>query len=183
MPIENERKYILSLTPEHINGLICDYGGIHQHIRQAYVDGARIRGVEYRGGPPGEEYSFTWKKRRADGSRLEIETELSQEDFDELWQVANKVITKDRIKIKGYGVTWDIDFLFSGEYIFNSHYLTIAEVEMPEGTDLPNVTPDFIKDSLLYLVPRNQDHKWVNPNLTDPEKVRRMLKNAIETEE
>ena len=97
--------------------------------------------------------------------------------------MSNKLISKQRIKIKGFGVTWDVDFIFYGGDIADSHYLTIAEVEMPEGVDEPSVIPNFVRDNLLYLVPRSQDHKWVNPKLTDPEKVRKMLKNATEIEE
>lgn len=195
MPVENERKYLLSLTPDHINELVHNYGGIQQRIRQAYVGEARIRGVQVRGGLCTEQYFFTWKKRRTDGSRMEIEMEISNEDFKELWEMADKVITKERIKIQGYGVSWDIDFLFSGheftqdrdfltdgDDIVDSHYLTIAEVEMPEGMDEPDAIPRFIRNHMLYLVPRYKDDLWVNTKLTDPKKVKKMLKNALKEE-
>lgn len=182
MPIENERKYILSLAPDHIDDLVNEYDGIQQDIRQAYINGARIRATATHG-VHGELYIFAWKKRRADGSRIEIETELSTNDFNELWEMSGKVITKQRIKIKGYGNTWDVDFLFSGGTYNGSHYLTIAEVEMPEGVDIPSDLPNFVKDNLLYLVPRSEDHKWTNPHLTDPAEVKQLLDTALKGEE
>ena len=139
---------------------------------------ARVRSTRFRAGFE-EKFTFTWKKRRIDGSRLEIETNISVDDFNELWKIADRVITKERIKMSGYGVTWDIDFLYSGTDINDSHYLTIAEVEMPEGMDHPCAIPNFVKNNLLYLVPRDEDKQWVNPKLTDPQVVQKMLEYVL----
>ena len=184
MSIENERKYILSLTPRDITSLGDNYGGVHQYIRQAYIGDVRIRTIVDFGEQETWNYIFTWKKRRADGSRIEIETNISAKDFNELWKMADRFISKRRVKIKGYGVDWDIDFLFSDDYNPGSHipsscYLTIAEVEMPEGMDEPEIIPKFIKDSLLYLVPRDKDEIWTNQHLSNPEIVKKMLSDAL----
>lgn len=174
MAIENERKYILSLTPDDIDMLVDDYGGKEQYIQQAYIGDARIRSkIE------GDlvKFFFTWKKRRKDSSQIEIETEITERDFMELWDFATTFVYKVRIKVYGYGVVWDVDFLFS-DTGYNDHYLTVAEVEMPENMNEPKFLPDFVKNNLVYEVPRKEEAKWSNQQLADKEKVQKMVKKV-----
>lgn len=177
MPVENERKYLLSLTPDHIDNLVRDRDGVLRIIKQAYVDGARIRSIDTPWGGR-TKYVFTWKSRRPDGSRLEIEKVLSKKDFVDLWSRSKNIITKHRVSIRIGDIVWDVDFLYK-DYIEKDHYLTIAESEMPEGCDVPNNLPDFVRQNLLYLVPRYKDDLWTNPHLTNPETVRKMLADAL----
>jgi CYTH domain-containing protein len=173
--IENERKYILSLEFDDVKKLV-DYNGIGSHIVQHYIDGGRIRSIEWvHNRDYNIDYVFTWKSaRRPDGSRIEIETMISENDFKELSKTPNSTIKKTRIKINGYGVTWDVDFLYKGT-INKKHYLTIAEVELPDGVSEPKILPDFVKDNLIYLVPTNDENKWSNFKLSDPKIVKSML--------
>lgn len=177
MPVENERKYLLSLTPTHIDGLVRDYDGVLRIIKQAYVGEARIRSIDSPWGGR-TKYMFTWKSRRQDGSRMEIEKVISKSDFADLWARSTNGITKQRITICRGDVFWDVDFLYKDD-IDEDHYLTIAESEMPEGWDTPDKLPDFVRQNLLYLVPRYKDDVWTNPHLTDPETVGKMLADAL----
>ncbi len=177
MPIENERKYIISLDSDKIEWLCEKYNGVLYNIKQAYINGGRIRLIEQQNfllDYP--RFIFTWKVRRPVGDMIEIETDISEPEFDDLWDMADTIITKQRVKILDHTVTWDIDFLADG----GDHYLTIAEVEMPVGLNEPLELPDFVKDNLLFLVPRNQDYIWTNKKLSDSIKVRRMIKEVLE---
>lgn len=177
MPVENERKYLLSLMPDYIERLVEDYDGRLRTINQAYVDGARIRSIDCPWGGR-TEYKFTWKSRRPDGSRLEIERVLSKKDFDDLWSRSKNMITKQRVSISIENILWDVDFLYKSD-IKKDHYLTIAEAEMPEGWDEPNNLPNFVRQNLLYLVPRYKDDLWTNAHLTNPAQVSKMLVDAL----
>lgn len=184
MPIENERKYIIDLDCDKIEWLCEKYNGVLYNIKQAYINGGRIRLIQQHNHMP--RFMFTWKIRRPDMSMIEIETDIPERDFDELWNMAGIVILKQRVKIFDNIVTWDIDFL--KEYDINNedgknHYLTIAEVEMPEGLNEPPKIPSFVKDNLLYLVPRDKDNIWTNKNLSNPDKVKQMLADALKDKE
>ena len=183
MAIENERKYILSLVPDDIDRLIEDYAGKEQYISQAYIGDARIRCKSENNFI---KFYFTWKKRRKDSSRIEIETEITEHDFEELWKLATIFISKIRIKIVGYGVVWDVDFLFvcdCEDSPYREHYLTIAEVEMPEKMNEPKFLPDFVKESLIYEVPRKEENRWSNQKLANIENVKKMLSEISEVKD
>lgn len=174
MPIENERKYIIDLDCDKIEWLCEKYNGILYNVQQAYINSGRIRLIQQHNHMP--RFMFTWKVRRPDMSMIEIETDISEVDFDELWNMAETVIIKQRVKIIDNIVTWDIDFL---KDIDGNHYLTIAEVEMPTGLNEPLELPKFVEDNLLYLVPRDQDNIWTNRNLSNPFGVKQMLEKAL----
>lgn len=180
MAIENERKYILDMSIKQIEWLCQNYGGEKQSILQAYINDGRIRKIYNQDTKP--QHIFTWKTRRPDGSMIEIETDISKQDFKELWEISTNTIIKNRIKIIDGDVTWDVDFLIKYDITDEDdgkHYLTIAEAEMPEGWDVPDVLPDFVNDNLLFLVPRDKDREWTNKNLSDSKKVKQMLKKTL----
>ena len=185
--IENERKYIIDISYKDALTACNNYIGVVYDIQQAYVKDGRIRKIQkIRPDFDRPEYIFTWKVRRSDWSMIEIETPISQRDFQELWNMAKITILKRRIKIFYCGVTWDIDFLEKYDISKETggmHYLTIAEAEMPEGWDEPTELPDFVKDNLLWLVPRDKDKDWSNKNLSNPVKVKQMLANVLANKE
>lgn len=188
MSIENERKYIISLKPAFIPTLKNLLKGEIYFLSQGYLENARVRSISKFNGSldslddlslsspnwTDKEYFFTWKQKRVkEPGLIEIETEIVPSDFNELFEQSSNRISKYRAKLEGFGVTWDIDFLFQDN--LSEHYITIAEAEMPEGWDVPSILPDFIKSHLIYLVPREDDYRWTNKKLSDVPYVRRML--------
>jgi CYTH domain-containing protein len=183
MPIENERKYVL--LPKSDIGYMTDLELLGtttvDKIYQAYLPGnARIRKIvnKYAYGyldPETQEYvpadsvmKFTYKLA-THGGLVEIETDLSQSDFDNLFPIAQRKIVKTRITVPEGDLNWEVDF-FHDEYN-NNLYLIMAEVELPEGVDAPSTIPSFITDHLLYAVERN-DRRFDNANLSDADGVR-----------
>jgi CYTH domain-containing protein len=185
MAIENERKYIL--LPQNDLKFMMDMefkGGNVFAITQAYLQGgARIRskrnkfdtGYAYTDEKgevvsvrPQMDLKFTYKHRVGD-KLIEIETDISSDDYDALFSVSRNQIVKTRIEVDNNGEKWEIDFFY--DTLNSNLYLIMAEIEMPDGQDAPNSLPDFISDNLLYAVPRD-DRRFDNSNLSDPQGVR-----------
>lgn len=176
MPIENERKYILDLSINQIDEICREYNGIEQEIEQSYIKGGRIRqiGSVNRGVVIRNDCVFTWKHILDNGTLIEIETDINWQDYRSLCSESTNTITKKRVKFKYEDMDWDIDFLLSGE----EHYITIAECEMSPGMEKPANLPQFVNDTLIYLVPRSESKKWTNKKLTNPKKTIKMV-NSI----
>jgi CYTH domain-containing protein len=183
MAIENERKYVL--LPKNEIGFMTDLELLGtttvDKIFQAYLPGnARIRRIvnKYAYGhldpetkeyvPAESEMLFTYKLHTPDGL-VEIETELSQADFDRLFPIARNQIEKTRISVPEGDLMWEVDF-FHDSYN-NNLYLVMAEVELPEGVEAPATLPAYITDNLLYAVERS-DRRFDNANLSDADGVR-----------
>lgn len=156
MPVENERKFVLArdISPTVLVGWTrCD-------IRQAYLeDGPRIRdqdGVA----------TFTYKRMVAAAQELvEIETEISREDFDMLWSECAVALDKTRYsKQDGHG-DWVVDFLrdSAGEL-----YFVLAEVELPRGVAAPSAIAAEIAPFVLHAV-APADSRFTNKRLTNVE--------------
>jgi hypothetical protein len=164
MPIENERKYVL--LPKNDLGLMTDLELLGtttvDKIEQGYLPGnARIRSIvnkyEYSyKSPDSDEWiepatnlKFTYKLQIGT-DLVEIETDLSQADYNRLIMVARNKIHD----------------------LYNANlYLIMAEVELPEGVDTPETIPAYITDNLLYAVERH-DRRFDNANLSDADAVR-----------
>lgn len=183
MAIENERKYVL--LPKNEIGFMTDLELLGtttvDKIFQAYLPGgARVRSIvnKYAHGyidPDTKEYVpapsdllFTYKLR-VGADLVEIETAISQSDFDKLFSVARNTIVKTRITVPVGDLNWEVDFFHDD--VNANLYLVMAEVEMPVGVDAPAEIPSFISDNLLYAVDR-EDRRFDNAVLSDPEAVR-----------
>jgi len=183
MAIENELKYVL--LPKNEVGFMLDLELLGtttvDKITQGYLlGGARIRSIvnkyefPYPDPDTGElvypdaNLKFTYKIR-VGADLVEIETDLSQADYNRLITVARNTIVKTRITVPDGDLNWEVDF-FHDEYN-NNLYLVMAEVEMAEGVEAPDTIPAFITDNLLYAVDR-EDRRFDNSNLSDPEAVR-----------
>jgi hypothetical protein len=102
------------------------------------------------------EYKLT-VKREVDGRVIEIETLLDARDFDDLWKVCKGKLYKTRVYIED----WEVDFFLD---VDGSVYFVLAEHEMPEGQEDPNSMTAFVKDRLLFEVPRG-DGRFSNRKL------------------
>ena len=175
MPIENERKLVLDIkNPEGFKNLLESYQySTTLEFKQGYVnDNTRIREVKENGVV--KQLIFTFKKK-INGQLIEIETPILQSDFDALWTQVNKVINKVRVAIADENFyTWEVDFFI--DQATKEYYLVMAEVELPEGMEMPPSVPPFIADNLLYLVPPT-DMRFMNTQLVQPKLVKKTLED------
>lgn len=127
MPIENEFKYVLRYDPEMPRLL-----GTRTRLEQGYLtEDSRIRAMTKKDGST--TYWFTFKKWTHQGL-VEIEPEISKEDFDRLWPLTISRLCKTRYSFEESGA-WDVDF-FGDE---TQPYFVLGEVEVPEGATEPAV--------------------------------------------
>jgi CYTH domain-containing protein len=117
-------------------------------LHQAYLDvsGMRIRSID---GARGQSHVFTYK-RPVNGQVVEIETEISREDFDRLSSQCIERLRKVRYAWTEGPFHWDIDF-FKTES--GDTYFAMAEVEMPEDHRQPPPLPPSLAPHLLATVP------------------------------
>jgi CYTH domain-containing protein len=175
VPVENELKYILNLDClEDIKSQLLSYSNARKlKIWQGYLTShARIRHIE-----EGREnrYVFTYKLKIS-GQTVEIETDVSMQDFIKMVEAVEEKIVKERISIKFGEETWEIDFLKDPKS--DDIYLIMAEVEMPEWQYAPMSIPNFVSDHLIFSVPKN-DKRFNNKQLGDPNKVRKLYESLL----
>jgi CYTH domain-containing protein len=191
MPIENERKYVLTLDPERI---LSDAFWAPESLRlpdifvfnQFYLDSrCRIRRSESIQGLNINNDTFTYKKK-VNGQTTEIETTINGADYDRLRQVAEKGLSKIRVVLDDGSYRWEIDFFVPPdtegipikERILYS-YLIMAEVELDENEVAPDHIPACILDNLVYSVPED-DSRFKSSRLTDPQETRKLYDSLWE---
>ena len=158
MPTENERKFVLRRSLAHqINTLLSDSNtGLKgpARIQQGYLSSWSKGSIRVRS--MSQERTLTAKQNT--GKRVvEIETSISQIDFDDLFEQTVEKLEKDRYKLRvvrgGHFFIWEIDLFYSLETCYPNPYFILAEHEMPEGQLEPYFIPDLIQQYLLYAVP------------------------------
>lgn len=185
MPIEREFKYVLRdadelwsrLDPISTPGLITG----RTDILQGYISkGGRIRLRSweiYKGESlttPKVERIFTYKHDLiSQPGCLEIETEMSVEDFDLAWSEASHKITKTRFLLpcNNTAGVWEIDFFRDEQGI----YLAMAEFEVPAKAGPPDRLHPLVKEYLVFAVPED-DGRFKNRKLCERSKVVQLLK-------
>jgi CYTH domain-containing protein len=171
MAIENERKYVLETISQ--SEFMSRVTGPHTtyHIRQGYLnDQTRIRQTMKDDELVANYFTF---KQPVNGKLIEIETEITTEDFNALWVKVDRVINKVRIAVPHNDLTWEVDFLY--EESNQQIYIVMAEVELPDGVEEPDEVPAFVKDHLVYFVPRH-DRRFFNTQLVQPQLVKTTVK-------
>lgn len=129
MPIENERRYLLRDYDDLEIALKKMYF-VPEIIQQGYLDvNTRIRRIL------DGDTTFTWKKRLSDGKTMEIETRISEIDFDLLFKECERHQTKRRYTFFHGSLRWDVDFHFDNTGVFFAR----AEVEMPAEMKEPPI--------------------------------------------
>jgi len=154
MPVENERKYVLS--PGFDTGRLTDWQRVE--IRQAYLDdGPRIRQI-------GADFIFTYKKWAPHAQELiEIETPISRDDFELLWPLRVQSVQKTRhIKVLG-DEEWVVDTLRDDA---GDVYFVLAEVELPRFQAEPRAVVADIADFVIHAVAAD-DNRFTNKKLAD----------------
>lgn len=173
MGIENERKFVLDVNePDKFLNSLIHQGYTSHTLLQGYLnDQTRIRKSLIADKLEICEFTF---KLMVNGKLIEVETEISELDFDTLWVKVGKVINKVRVKVPYGDFIWEIDFFM--EEATGLCYLVMAEVEMPDGMEMPDAIPALVADYLLYLVPRT-DKRFFNTQLVQPALVRKTIKD------
>ena len=144
MPIENEYKFALHDPEGKLEATLSASDCFRVAIRQGYIrKGARIREWHDLQAQT-VRYIFTYKQR-VDDDVIEVETDISEDDFNRLWSVREYDVTKVRFKFIVDDVTWDVDFLKD----HGKTYFSLAEVELPEDERTVPMPPDLIKDYVL----------------------------------
>ena len=154
MPTENEIKYLLHNHPA-VEAEIIQASKTYYDIDQGYLangDGwnCRIRKMD-EGKSSGPRYFYTYKNY-ANGRLIEIETEIDDRDYYDLFTSCKEVLQKRRFIIPFYGLTWEIDF-YTDRTKNKEVYCILAEVELPEGTKLPHGIPTVIQKNLIQNNP------------------------------
>lgn len=157
MPIEYELKFVIKEFPE-IEKLIASQAERAIQIEQKYLAIDKGLSVRIRLSKEKESNSYYMTvKKDVDNQTVEIETEISKDDFKKLWPVGNNKVIKTRYIYQG----WDIDFFkFKG-----SNYLAIAEIELEPNTK-PEFIPEVIQNYLIYAVPI-EDKRFSSRKLGD----------------
>jgi len=169
MPIENERKFVLTDDADLEAGLARASGVTRSFLRQAYLDvsGMRIRSMETDGAI---RHVFTYK-RLIDEQVVEIETEISPADFERLWSQRRETLQKARYSWPDGPYHWDVDFFKTSD---GRTYFAQAEVEMPEEQTEPPPVPPSLAGHLLATAPAG-DQRFTSKRLADQAHAEKLL--------
>ena len=170
MPTENEKKFLISNKCEKkISRLAVE----KYKISQGYLIATRGITVRVRKSATKlkTNYYFTLKVN-TNGRCVEIENKIDKRDFEDLWLIALNKLEKIRYEIKHKKEVWECDFF--KDYLKNT-YISIAEIEMPEGQKEPDSMPDIVKKNLKYKVAQNDD-RFSNKLLGDPRYAQDLIK-------
>lgn len=185
MPIEREFKYVLKDADMLYWALLgnSNVTGI-AGIDQGYLSrGGRIRrrswwtrnGDTFLDSPSIShvEHIFTYKHDLTfQPGCLEIETEISKEDYELGWIDATHKIVKTRVLLPsdiGAGV-WEIDFFTDTQ----GFYLALAEFEVPANAGPPDRLHPLVAQFLHYRV-NEDDGRFKNRKLCQRELVEKLL--------
>lgn len=177
MPIENELKYLLNSESEAklrqtLNGIKNKES---YDIWQGYLTShARIRKIVCHQNK-NTRYVFTYKLK-VSGKTVEIETDISINDYTKLMEAVEEKISKTRISFYRNEEKWDIDFFLDPKS--GKCYLIMAEVEMPEWQTQPSHIPEEIQEFVFYAVPKD-NKKFNNKQLGKPAQVKKMILNLL----
>lgn len=144
LPIERERKFLVTSVPEQID--LSQMDG--EHIEQGYLaNGSGKNTVRIRK----KDNSFFWTVKQKYGSnpgeRIELECEITEDQFDIMWPATEgRRIEKTRYEIPCGDSTIELD-VFGGE---NAGKM-LAEVEFSTSLDADFFTPP----------------DWLGPEVTD----------------
>lgn len=147
MPIENERKFVVSSNIVHHLDPYERYD-----IKQAYLPTSPEFTCRLRESHTKEvKRVFTLKTLNPDGTNTEVEIPLGKDDFDALWLKCESHLHKTRYLINHESGIWELDVFWDG--LKNESFFWMAEIELPVGQVAPSSIPNIISDHLRYEVP------------------------------
>ena len=190
MPIEREFKYVLR-SPDALYAMLMhreDVTGVAT-INQGYLSkGGRFRrrdwwlkdGVMFYDSAAiaRTEHIFTYKHDLVvQPGVLEIETEVSEADFNLGWPDTTNRVLKTRFMLTpdmGAGV-WEVDVFYDRL----GRYLALAEFEVPANAGPPDRLHPLVQDHLIYEVPEG-DSRFANRKLGNREYVIKLLQEIAQ---
>jgi CHAD domain-containing protein/CYTH domain-containing protein len=138
-PLEIERKYLLRGLPERTRGTEP------LEVEQGYLPGALLRERLRRTRHAGEVTCWRSIKAGRGVTRIEVEEEIAEELFDQLWPLTEgSRVVKRRYRIPEGGLVWEIDEFLERD-------LVLAEVELG-AEDAEVIPPDWIRDQVVREV-------------------------------
>lgn len=145
MPTENEVKFVLKLEKEDKFRKLAENKA---HIMQGYLFSSK--GTSLRCRKMKNKHYLTLKST-VNGRVVEIENQIDERDFNDLWTQCMNKLEKIRYFLHdAHNQIWEIDFFKDHT---GANYFCLAELEMPEGQEKPRYVPVFIKENLLFDVP------------------------------
>jgi len=166
MPTENEAKFVLGLDCEEI---VKKASKKWLFLSQAYLEHShvRVRSIHTKNKKPVFQLCY---KHHTPSRLIEIETDIDNRDFSELWQAANGKMKKTRYEIGAGNNLWVVDFFKTEK---GKTYFVQAEHEMPEAQLKPKKIPDIIRQNLVYEVPRS-DGRFTSRKLWNVEYAKKL---------
>lgn len=166
--VENEVKFVLR-HEDAFRELMARQFGLHV-ISQGYLnENARLRKEQAPGNRIGGlQHVFTYKQRLSNGENFEINADITEHDFNEVWPLTDHRLEKDRASVVVNRIRWDIDF-----YRWSQPYFVLAESEMPSGMVRPDHILPVISERIVYEVPRD-DSRFTARRLSDEDHVMRL---------
>ncbi|MDE5754447.1 MAG: hypothetical protein K2H89_07905 [Oscillospiraceae bacterium] len=141
MPIEIERKYVISYPDSAVRNQIPDFAATG--ITQVYLKpddsgfGRRIRKQVF---SDHIEYTYTRKKKIAFGERIELEDQITEAEYQKLLQEADP--THHSIQKIRYSIPYQNQILELDLYAFSQKLATL-EIELPD-INTPVQIPDWV---------------------------------------
>ena len=170
MPTENELKYVLSLDlgKQIYNSKIPLSDPLV--IRQGYLHNDIGGGVRVRSIINGTKMlNVKW---RVPDRIVEVETEITTRDFEDLFAQCKERLDKHRYIYSHWHhdeeLIWEIDLFFTNQNGYSTLYFVLAEHEMPEGQENPVTIPSLVLEHLVYAVPREETGEFSSRKLSDP---------------
>jgi CYTH domain-containing protein len=143
--IENEKSYWI----DGDESIFYRFGTPISTIQQFYLNGVRFRLIDQN---DIKTAYMTFKYRTPERDLIEIEKEITLQEWDLTLSCADKILEKIRTTVKIEDEHWDID-------LYNNHIdgyainIIRAECEMPYGRDYPLTFDKFINTYRLTLIP------------------------------
>lgn len=164
MPVEHEYKFLLTSENEKLQEYL-EENHTRLEIHQIYcTKNNRFRSITSGKGKKARTTYFHTFKKKIEGKILEIESQVSQEDFELVQRGENlSQLYKTRYSVEQKHGQWDIDFLLTGSG--GDQYFALAECEQPEGLKI-NV-PKFLRKFITFEVPHADSTWFSNYKLSD----------------
>ncbi|OGU02079.1 MAG: hypothetical protein A2W29_10880 [Gemmatimonadetes bacterium RBG_16_66_8] len=149
MPLEIERKYLLTGLPAMLRGANS------LEVHQGWLPGTVLRERIRRLTDGGRERYYRTVKLGTGVERIEIEEETTPELFSQLWPLTEgRRVLKRRYQRRDHGLVWEVD-------VFDGRELVLAEVELPSAATAVE-PPRWLRDSVVREVTGEAAYSNVN---------------------